>query len=124
VRTQKETAHVNLQQIQLEKRVNELNMDAVERELDSITAERERLEAELENRKKNRDFAEKNRAFSFTRKHIPLLKTGADEASAKWDKVKSAEGWVRIYKTVELVKEQFQKQDGTLRVASEDRASL
>lgn len=113
VRTQKETAHVNLQQIQLEKRVNELNMDAVERELDSITGERERLEAELENRKKNRDFAEKNRASY--EKAYTIAQNEYDEASAKWNKVKSAEGWVRIYKTVELVKDQFQKQDSTLR---------
>ncbi len=113
VRTQKETAHVNLQQIMLEKRVNDLNMEAVERELDSITGERERLETELENRKKQRDFAEKNRASY--EKAYTISQGEYDEASAKWSKVKAAEGWVRVYKTVDGLKEQFRQQDGVLR---------
>lgn len=59
IRTQKETAHVNIQQIMLEQRVNELNIEAVERELDLITSERTHLEREMETRKKSKDFAEK-----------------------------------------------------------------
>lgn len=113
VRTQKETAYVNLQQIMLEKRVNDLNMEAVERELDSITGERERLETELENRKKQRDFAEKNRASY--EKAYTISQGEYDETSAKWSKVKAAEGWVRTYKTVDALKDQFRIQDNMLR---------
>ncbi len=112
VRTQKETAHVNLQQIQLETRINDLNMEAVERELDSITGERERLETELENRKKQRDFADKNR--SGYEKAYNISQSEYDDASAKWSKVKAAELWIRSYKTIELLKETFYKQDSTL----------
>jgi len=112
VRTQKETAYVNLQQIQLETRINELNMEAVERELDSITGERERLETELENRRKQRDFAEKNRAGY--EKAYNISQSEYDDTSAKWSKVKAAELWIRSYKTIELLKETFHKQDSTL----------
>ncbi len=113
IRTQKETAHVNLQQIQLETRVNDLNMEAVERELDSITGERERLETELENRKKQRDFAEKNR--SSYEKAYTISQNDYDDASAKWSKVRAAELWIKAYKTVDLLKEEFRKQDGMLK---------
>jgi hypothetical protein len=113
IRTQKETAHVNLQQIMLEQRVNELNMDAVERELDSIVSERERLNQELENRKKQRDFAEKNRASY--EKAYSIAQADYDESSAKWSKVKSVEGWLRVYKNVESVREQFTRQDKLVR---------
>ena len=113
IRTQKETAHVNLQQIQLETRVNDLNMEAVERELDSITGERERLETELENRKKQRDFAEKNR--SGYEKAYTIAQNEYDDASAKWSKVRAAELWIKAYKTVDLLKEEFRKQDGMLK---------
>jgi hypothetical protein len=113
IRTQKETAHVNLQQIQLETRVNDLNMEAVERELDSITGERERLETELENRKKQRDFAEKNR--SGYEKAYKIAQDEYDDASAKWSKVRAAELWIKAYKTVDLLKEEFNKQDNMLK---------
>lgn len=113
IRTQKETAHVNLQQIQLETRVNNLNMDSVERELDSITGERERLETELENRKKQRDFAEKNR--SGYEKAYTIAQNDYDDASAKWSKVRAAELWIKAYKTVDLLKVEFSKQDGMLK---------
>lgn len=113
VRTQKETAHVNLQQIQLETRVNDLNMEAVERELDSITGERERLETEMENRKKQRDFAEKNRAGY--EKAYTISQEEYDDASAKWSKVRAAELWIKAYKTIDLLKEEFRKQDGMLK---------
>jgi exonuclease SbcC len=113
VRTQKETAYVNLQQILLEKRVNELNMEAVERELDTITAERERLEQELESRKKQREFADKNRA-SYENAY-KIAQDEYDEASERWTKVKRVEGWLRIYKTIEAVREQFAQQDKVAR---------
>ncbi|HEU4719180.1 MAG TPA: hypothetical protein VFU15_15155 [Bacteroidia bacterium] len=113
IRTQKETAYVNLQQIMLEQRVNELNSDAVERELDSIVGERERLLAELESKKKQREFAEKNRA-SYD-KAYSIAQSEYDEASAKWSRVKSVEGWLRMYKTVDAVREQFTKQDKVAR---------
>lgn len=109
IRTQKETAHVNLQQIMLEQRVNELNMEAVERELDSIVSERERLTQELEGRKKQREFAEKNRASY--EKAYNISQQEYDETSARWSKVKSVEGWIRVYKTIDAVREQFGKQD-------------
>lgn len=109
IRTQKETATVNLQQIMLEKRVNELNMEAVERELDTIVSERERLEHELDNRKKQKEFAEKNRASY--EKAYGIAQQEYDETSARWTKVKSVDGWLRIYKTVDAVREQFNKQD-------------
>jgi DNA repair protein SbcC/Rad50 len=109
IRTQKETAHVNLQQIMLERRVNELNMEAVERELDSIVAERERLATEMENRKKQREFAEKNRASY--EKAYGIAQQEYDETSARWSKVKSVEGWLRGYKTIDAVRDQFNKQD-------------
>lgn len=112
-RTQKQTAHVNLQQIMLEKRVNELNMEAVERELDVIQSERERLTQELENRKKQREFADKNRA-SYENAY-KISQDEYDEASERWTKVKRVEGWLRIYKTVDAVREQFQKQDKVAR---------
>jgi hypothetical protein len=112
-RTQRETAHVNLQQIQLETRVNDLNMEAVERELDSITGERERLETELENRKKQRDFAEKNR--SGYEKAYTIAQNEYDDASAKWSKVRAAELWIKAYKTIDLLKEEFNKQDKMLK---------
>jgi hypothetical protein len=118
IRTQKETAHVNLQQIMLEKRVNELNMEAVERELDSITGERNRLEEELENRKKAKDFAEKNRASY--EKAYGIAQQEYDETSARWSKVKSVDGWLRVYKTIDAVREQFNKQDRI----SRDRRTL
>lgn len=113
VRTQKETAHVNLQQILLEKRVNELNMEAVERELDVITNERERLEQELDNRKKQREFADKNRA-SYENAY-KIAQDEYDEASEQWTKVKRVEGWLRIYKTIDAVREQFTQQDKVAR---------
>lgn len=113
IRTQKEVAYVNLQQIMLEQRVNELNMEAVERELDSISGERERLEKELENKKKQREFAEKNRASY--EKAYTIAQSEYDEASAKWTRVKSAEGWLKIYKTAEGVREQFAKQEKNAR---------
>ena len=112
-RTQKETAYVNLQQIQLETRINDLNMEAVERELDSITGERERLETELENRKKQRDFAEKNR--SGYEKAYTIAQQEYDDASAKWSKVRAAELWIKAYKTIDLLKEEFAKQDKMLK---------
>src|ERR1044071_4439518 len=118
IRTQKETAHVNLLQIMLEKRVNELNMEAVERELDSITSERTRLEQELENRKKAKDFAEKNRASY--EKAYGIAQQEYDETSARWSKVKSVDGWLRVYKTMDAVREQFNKQDRV----SRDRRKL
>jgi DNA repair protein SbcC/Rad50 len=113
VRTQKETAHVNLQQILLEKRVNELNMEAVERELDVITSERERLEQELDGRKKQREFADKNRA-SYENAY-KIAQDEYDEASERWTKVKRVEGWLRIYKTIDAVREQFTQQDKVAR---------
>ncbi|MBI3511724.1 MAG: hypothetical protein HY064_13775 [Bacteroidetes bacterium] len=113
IRTQKETAHVNLQQILLEQRVNELNTEAVERELDSITGERERLTTELETKKKSREFAEKNRASY--EKAYGISQQEYDEASARWTKVKSVEGWIRLYKSIDEVREQFAKQDKVAR---------
>ncbi|HLG04388.1 MAG TPA: hypothetical protein VI731_12390 [Bacteroidia bacterium] len=109
IRTQKETANVNLQQIMLEKRVNELNSEAVERELDAIVAERERLQEEMDNRKKQREFAEKNRASY--EKGYNIAQQEYDEASARWTKVKAVEGWLRVYKTIDAVREQFNRQD-------------
>lgn len=113
IRTQKETAYVNLQQIMLEQRVNELNSEAVERELDSIVAEREKLSQELESRRKQREFAEKNRASY--EKAYNISQSEYDEASAKWSKVKSVEVWLRAYKTIENVREQFMRQDKVVR---------
>jgi DNA repair protein SbcC/Rad50 len=110
VRTQKEVAHVNLQQILFEKRVNELNTEAVERELDSIASEREKLEQELEAKKKNREFSEKNRA-SYENAYR-IAQQEYDEASAKWTKVKVVENWLRMYNNnLEQVRDQFYKQD-------------
>jgi hypothetical protein len=117
-RTQKQTAYVNLQQIMLEKRVNELNTEAVDREIDVIQSERERLMQELENRKKQREFADKNRA-SYDNAY-KISQDEYDEASERWTKVKRVEGWLRIYKTIDVVREQFQKQDK----AARDREKL
>jgi DNA repair protein SbcC/Rad50 len=113
IRTQKETAHINLQQIMLEQRVNELNSEAIEREMDAVLGEREKLLLELENRKKQRDFAEKNRASY--EKGYNISQSEYDDASVRWAKVKSVEGWVRVYKTMEAVREQFTHQDKVIR---------
>jgi len=113
IRTQKEVAYVNLQQIMLEKRVNELNTEALERELDEIAGERTRLERDLETKKKQREFAEKNRASY--EKGSQIAQAEYDEASARWTKVKIVESWLRTYKTVEGIRMQFTHQDKTAR---------
>ncbi|TND10524.1 MAG: hypothetical protein FD123_166 [Bacteroidetes bacterium] len=113
VRTQKEVAYVNLQQIMFEKRVNELNIESIERELDEITGEHERLERDLENKKKQREFAEKNRASY--EKGCQISQADYDEASAKWTKVKVVESWLRTYKTVDGIRAQFYSQEKTAR---------
>ncbi|GAB4130961.1 MAG: hypothetical protein Fur0041_00750 [Bacteroidia bacterium] len=109
IRTQKEVAYVNLQQIMLEMRVNGLNMEAVERELDAIVGERERLEKELETRKKQREYAEKNRASY--EKAYNIAQAEYDEASAKWTRVKYVENWFKGYKTEQAIRDQFNKQE-------------
>jgi hypothetical protein len=93
----------------MEKRVNELNTEAIERELDSIVGEKERMTQELETKKKSREFAEKNRASY--EKAYGIAQQEYDEASARWSKVKSVEGWIRVYKSIDVVREQFAKQD-------------
>lgn len=113
IRTQKEVAYVNLQQTMLEKRINEINTEAVEREIDGIVGERERLERDLETKRKQREFAEKNRASY--EKANQIAQSEYDEASAKWTKVKIVESWLRTYKTIEGVRQQFTTQDKTAR---------
>lgn len=113
IRTQKETAYVNIQQIMLEQRVNELNIEAVERELDSITSERTHLEREMETRKKSKDFAEKNRASY--EKGYKIAQQEYDEKSVRWSKVKAVDGWLRTYGTLEAIRTQFNKQDRNFR---------
>ena len=97
----------------LEQRVNELNIEAVERELDLITSERTHLEREMETRKKSKDFAEKNRASY--EKGYKIAQQEYDEKSVRWSKVKSVDGWLRTYGTLEAIRTQFNKQDRNFR---------